>query len=251
MNTECRFWGSRPVGGRDWGASVPYSDELIGILMARFQEDCASANVRFTFQTECDIAGDHSPLCKKDAERIERRRRNDFKKRKRLSLFATAIGGRSSLPPNHHMTLLPTVAASPSSSDHSKLDVTGNEKIMTNIFSFFDQEVLTTTLSSVCTAWFGWASSAHANLLVRSVTERDDPQVEPPLERSWRSIHSTFPWACFLAEGGAKKVYKTFNADEQQVEAVSVMYVFCCVGNFLLISCDRSGTPRRLIIPIS
>jgi hypothetical protein len=244
MNTECRFWGSRPVGGRDWGASVPYSDELIAILLARFQEDCEAANVRFTFENECDIVGGHSPLSKKDAERIERRRRNDFKKRKRLSLFATAIGGKASvLPvPNSRLTLLPVVPASPSTStDQAMADVTDNEKIMTNILSFFDQEELTTTLSLVCTTWFDWASRAHANLLVRSVTETDNLDAEPPLERSWQRIHSTFPWACFLAEGGAKKVFKAFNADEQQVEAVSVMYVSCCLCHVFLISHSIQG----------
>jgi serine/threonine protein kinase len=34
-----------------------------------------------------------------------------------------------------------------------------------------------------------------------------------------------FPWACFLAEGGFKKVYKVYNADMRRTEAVSVMDV--------------------------
>ena len=53
---------------------------------------------------------------------------------------------------------------------------------------------------------------------------------EPILEISWNVLHCRFPWACFLAEGGAKKVHKVYNSTVKAEEALSVMYVcrICC-----------------------
>lgn len=67
--------------------------------------------------------------------------------------------------------------------------------------------------STVCNAWADWPTDAHVNLL----------QTKPILERSWEDVHDELTWACFLAEGGAKKVYKVYNSVAKQEEAVSVM----------------------------
>jgi hypothetical protein len=43
------------------------------------------------------------------------------------------------------------------------------------------------------------------------------------IERSWEALHKSFPWACFLAKGGAKTVFKVYNVATEQEEAISVM----------------------------
>lgn len=227
MNTEFRGWGSRPIGGRDWGASAPYSEELIEIYKLRFEEVCRKENLRFSFDSMhdamCHMDDNNTTLNQKHAERIERRRRNDFHKRKRMSLLANAVGAKPSLPLTHRPTMMSIIPSSPPSIEKLSSSIAENEKIMANILSFCSEAELIDPISLVNSQWFEWASVTHADLLVRSVTEVSESSANPLLERSWASIHTMLPWACFIAEGGAKKVYKSFNVETQRVEAVSVM----------------------------
>jgi hypothetical protein len=94
-----------------------------------------------------------------------------------------------------------------------------------------------TFYSSVCSS-----SPTHNTTIVDSDVgeaiddEEDDDSVNVSLELLWKvlvwslklsreSLHEKWPWACFLAEGGSKKVYKVYNADSNEEEAMSVMYV--------------------------
>jgi len=103
---------------------------------------------------------------------------------------------------------------------------------MANVFSFMGENDLMATASTVNLQWADWATDAHVNLLRASVPSQDavggvdeDKTVprEPILERSWKFLHGRFPWACFLAKGGAKTVYRVHNAAVNGEEALSVM----------------------------
>lgn len=207
---------------------MPYNEGLIKVLTDRFEDECRKENVRFSFgpmhDEVCHMAEDN--MCSfnhKDAERIERRRRNDFNKRKRMSLLANAVGAKHSLPLNQRRTIMPVIPSSPHAIESANTVIAHDEEIMKTILSFGGEEELRTTMASVSSQWFDWASIAYANLLVRSVNEAEVSITCPPLERSWNSIHEMLPWACFIAEGGAKRVYKAFNSCERRIEAVSVM----------------------------
>ncbi len=45
------------------------------------------------------------------------------------------------------------------------------------------------------------------------------------IEKSRAEMNRIFPWACFLAEGAYKNVYRVWNAYDYGEEAVSVMDV--------------------------
>ena len=87
-----------------------------------------------------------------------------------------------------------------------------------------DAEEAATTMT--CADWS--TDNAHVNLVLTDTDGDPDDEDETALqnpypERSWGSFHGRFPWACFLAEGGAKKVYRVHNADLDREEALSVM----------------------------
>jgi hypothetical protein len=98
-----------------------------------------------------------------------------------------------------------------------------SEKLMGKIFSFFDEKTLFTKAFATWSQWGDWATDAHANLLLGSVQIDDNTAKKTSLDISWKSLHDSFPWACFLAAGGAKKVYKVYNPVARKEEAVSVM----------------------------
>jgi len=76
-------------------------------------------------------------------------------------------------------------------------------------------------------------------------------------EKSWSEMNSIFPWACFLAEGAYKKVYRVWNAKVTREEAVSVMDVEliesmgnkAVIGAELAVSVLLSSLARRNICP--
>lgn len=148
-----------------------------------------------------------------------------------MSLFATAIGAQAALP---HKKFSPRVSMlceeeSTDSLCHSipaSTLVCKDDQILPHILSFLDEEQLLTSASSICTYWSKAATDAHVNLLLRSVQETEASgtyRSEPILERSWQNLHKLYPWASFLAEGGAKCVYKVYNSRTNREEALSVM----------------------------
>lgn len=177
-------------------------------------------------------------LQRKEEERRSRKRQSNINKRRRMSLFATAAGARPRHPRESRASVFQTetieetdaeeAAAAPAATMVGKC-----EAVMANVFSFMGENDLMTKASTVNLQWADWATDAHANLLLASVASQDadgdlddeDETVprEPILERSWKFLHGRFPWACFLAEGGAKKVYRVHNAAVNREEALSVM----------------------------
>lgn len=187
----------------------------------------------FTMEEAAPEDEEISALAKKEEERRNRKRRSSVNKRKRMSLFASATGATALLPRQHFS--LPVADAI---REHETEDVlpaetiARSEPLMERIFAFMDESSLMTKASATCTQWSDWATDAHVSLLLASVdvqTDEDDilsyseQQKAPILERSWKQLHDSFPWACYLAEGGAKKVYKVHNRAVDQEEAVSVM----------------------------
>ena len=174
-----------------------------------------------------------SALAKKEEERRNRKQRSSLNKRNRMSLFASATGA-TALRPRQNFSL-------PAADTIRELDaedvlpaeiIAKSEPLMGKIFSFMDESCLLAKACATCTQWADWATDAHASLLLASVhVQTDDDDVEsvdtqesPPIwERSWKQLHGSFPWACFLAEGGAKKVYRVHNSAVNQEEALSVM----------------------------
>lgn len=175
-----------------------------------------------------------SALAKKEEARRNRKRRSSFNKRKRMSLFASATGATALLP-RHHFSL----PAADTIHEHDTDEVPAvetiakSELIMEKIFSFMDESCLLAKASATCTQWADWATDAHASLLLASVpaqqSDEDDAETIDSkekatiLERTWKQLHGSFPWACYLAEGGAKKVYRVHNSSVNQEEAISVM----------------------------
>lgn len=194
-----------------------------------------SSNLAFDLEVDTlDICGDDDEielLAKKDAERKNRKRMGNFNKRQRMSLFATATGAKTHLP--RQIYPVPTFVEPESEEiEHPAELIAKTENVLSKIFSFFRESELMTTASSVCTKWSDLATDAHANLLLASVQLSGESDTEaaaekaktrPILERTWKFLHGRFPWACYLAEGGAKKVYKVHNSAVDQEEALSVM----------------------------
>ena len=138
-----------------------------------------------------------------------------------MSLFAMVSGSRADLPRQRFSTNVPDNVP------HLSVPmVCNNDNLLLNIFSYLNESDLLTTASSICMRWSKLATDAHASLLLKSVQSIEQYYPSgplPTLERGWKDVHEQFPWACFLAEGGAKKVYKVFNASTNCHEALSVM----------------------------
>jgi len=119
-----------------------------------------------------------------------------------------------------------------------------HQELMMGIFSFMGERDLMVFGTTVNTQWSDWATDAHVDLLRKSIPlkadddDNDGEEAEDKsaivriatrktiLERPWEFLHeSLFPWACFLGEGGAKKVYRVYNSAANGEEAISVMYV--------------------------
>jgi len=174
-----------------------------------------------------------SALAKKEEERRNRKRRSSFNKRKRITLFATATGATALLPRQHFsLPVADTIRELDAENVLPGEIIARSEPLMEKIFSFMDESCLLAKASATCTQWADWATDTHANLLLASAhVQTDEDDVESAdkqekatiFERSWKELHGSFPWACFLAEGGAKKVYRVHNAAVNQEEAVSVM----------------------------
>ena len=179
---------------------------------------------------------------RKEEERKSRKRQSNINKRRRMSLFATAAGTRPRHPRESRVSVFQTEIISEDETEEEEVvdyaELVGkSEALMATIFSFMGESDLMTKASTVNTQWANWATDAHANLLLASVpssdTDDDDDdgldcdqgtaQRELIMERSWQFLHGRFPWACFLAEGGAKKVYRVHNLAMNREEAISVM----------------------------
>ena len=110
------------------------------------------------------------------------------------------------------------------------------------ILSFLDERELLQNASLVNSTWADVATDVHAKLMLMSVGnlgygndaeyDSDDDATLKSLnsrskaqlmERSWDYLTSSFPWACFLSEGGFKSVYKVLNNRHRAEEAISVM----------------------------
>lgn len=242
LTNEPEGWGSRPIAGKDWGASEACDDIVVGKMLSQFTSECIidsdladsmelqpisnlqrlSPHIDFSVQSQDD--NKENFLIKKENERRLRRCRNTLNIRKRMSLFVNATGAKSLLSQQSF-----TKPSSSFSDDtiEDEIDPVGivvkNKKLMGRIFSFFDEATLFTKAFATCSQWGDWATDAHANLLLGSVQIDNNAATQTSQERSWHYLHGTFPWACFLAEGGAKKVYKVFNPVVRQEEAISVM----------------------------
>jgi hypothetical protein len=183
-------------------------------------------DVYLDFDQECDV---HSTIdvvpSQSEAARKLRKRMDNFNKRKRLTVFAAATGARASLPARHTYALA-NVEREPVTllkQSAGALVATCKEAV-TNIFSYLTESELSTKVTPVCKEWSDWATLAHAQLLLTSVQRMEEGcPTGSGMERSWHFIHKLFPWARYLAEGGAKKVYKVHNSVVNMEEAVSVM----------------------------
>lgn len=189
---------------------------------------------------EADV-GSASMLVLKNADRLYRKRVSKYNKMKRMSLFAVAVNSQLNLPLRQSKCIdqIEEIDENSSAAEFCSQ----NEKVVASILSFLNESELMTKAFPVCKAWSDYATVTHTKLLVASIQgdEVDSiprsgcvPGQEPILEISWKSLHRRFPWACFLAEGGAKKVHKVYNSSVNAEEALSVMYGFqdCCIFVF-------------------
>jgi hypothetical protein len=179
-------------------------------------------------------------LVQKDADRLHRKRISTINKMKRMSLFASAANMQLHLPSARQSYYpVPLIETTETVDEDQEIlnwaSLSGPlEKILPIILSYLSESDLMATAFPVCKAWSDYATIAHTKLLIASVKSDDIVERQflsvcevPILERSWTFLHDRFPWACFLAEGGAKKVYKVFNSSVNEEEALSVMYVYC------------------------
>jgi hypothetical protein len=173
-------------------------------------------------QEECEAGDDIIAEMDDCAMRKMKKRMNDMSKRKRISLFATATGGRAVLPTKHDYSIS-NIDNTMDSQSITHLLVTSKAAV-SRVLSFLNESDLLTKITPVCKEWSDWATLEHANHLLTNVQKLESGRVsETTMERSWKYVTDRFPWACFLAEGGAKKVYKAFNSIVKMEEAVSVM----------------------------
>jgi hypothetical protein len=161
---------SRPIAANDWGKILPH---LMSDCIIDY--DLSDSSLEF-----------HPPSVFSPCIENER-----------LSLFVND-------------TFSPQQQSSSTVCDSAGIVIATSEKLMGKIFSFFDEETLLTKAFATCLHWGDWASDAHANLLLGSIQTDDNTVNKISLDRSWTFLHDSFPWACFLAKGGAKKVYKVF-----------------------------------------
>jgi serine/threonine protein kinase len=190
------------------------------------------------FDLEADR--DHLQMCvdveSKAVERRHQKMIRDFNKKKRVSLFAPLFNSHL-LPPRQSYYPFQTFEEdlADEEEESSAVEIAcSTEKVVSNMLSFLTEVELMTTTFAVSRAWAEYSTIAHVNLLVASTgTESElvsfgpnhSSGNKPILERTWEFLRVRFPWACFLAAGGAKKVYKVYNASVEHEEALSVMYV--------------------------
>lgn len=115
-----------------------------------------------------------------------------------------------------------------------------DRSVLERILDFLQEEELLLSASLVSKKWFEAATNSHANLMLSCVgCDSDnfdsDDCLDPDswlqqknhalslMERPWKYLTTTFPWASFLSEGAYKKVYKVFNHKFRVEEAISVM----------------------------
>ena len=137
----------------------------------------------------------------------------------------------------------------PLAAEQPLIEVLAEENLLQSVFAFLEGKDLLMTASLVCTSWAEAATDAYAELVLASVgcqednskDEDDEDDIDEEndyydeyqpmnsialsMQRSWKYLLTTFPYASFLSEGSFKKVYKVKNAVVNDVEAVSVMYV--------------------------
>ncbi|GKY96432.1 hypothetical protein MPSEU_000602700 [Mayamaea pseudoterrestris] len=126
----------------------------------------------------------------------------------------------------------------------------GKSLPLADVFAFLTESELKLTASLVSQSWADAAATAHATLMTASVgylldrdleedeaTDDEDEDLQAELdasvpamdsiarsmERPWTYLVQTFPWGCYLAEGGMKKVYKAYNTSVGAEEAIAVM----------------------------
>lgn len=195
--------------------------------------------------------------------RASRRRQTEFEKRKRLSIFASAVNpalsiftrrkslfvhhSRSSEFENKTSTVNRNLVSEHKFEASVQLDIQldstlllGNEGILKSIFLFLSEPELLQSAFLVSRKWADAATQAHAELMLMSVgcsniLSSDAPYFDDDvtssshedfrvlLDKPWDYVTSTYPWARFLSEGGFKQVYKVFNRKFKSVEAISVM----------------------------
>lgn len=178
-----------------------------------------------------DIVEPANVLVLKNADRLHKKRVSNYNKMKRMSLFASAINSDGNLP-GRQSICIETIAEVDENTGAAEL-CSQSEKVVTTILSFFNESELMTKAFPVCKAWSDYATLTYTKLLISSIKGSNlatlkrsgtAPEKQLALEISWKAMHCRFPWACFLAEGGAKKVHKVYNFDVKAEEALSVMY---------------------------
>jgi hypothetical protein len=169
-------------------------------------------------------------LLEKENQRKHRKMISNFNKKKRVSLFAPSVSTQLLLPTRLSRCPASLIDITAIKEEKEEISVMTKalqtEAVILNALSYLNETELMTKASVMCKAWSDCATIAHSNLLVASVQGIGNDCVvlsKPMLERSWNFLHLRFPWACFLAEGGAKKVYKVYNSSVHQEEALSVM----------------------------
>lgn len=189
----------------------------------------------FDLEADCD---DFRNDFNVDSKAVERRRLKlirDLNKKKRVSLFAPSF--QAQLPPprksyHHPFHALETEIVTEEEEFPAVDTVCTTEKVVLHIFSYLTEFELMTKAFAISKAWSEFATIAHANLLVGSIRTENElvsfgnecsSFSKAIMDRSWDYINRRFPWACYLAEGGAKKVYKAYNSHVRQEEAISVM----------------------------
>lgn len=245
-------------------------------------DDCLEEDVSDSLN-EDDVNDQKSAF---EEKKFHQKRMSAFNKRRRMSLWATASSSGNAIIPIHRTkpssrstSLCPLAEAyvfgnqpdcleDVDATKESKpvAEATANAKIVSNVFSFLNENELLRVASPVCVSWADLATLSIANLMFASVgADLDDDEnncdsqkfsqsVSQSMERSWTSLHNQYPWACFLAEGGAKKVFKVYNKSVGEDEALSVMDTFeiqskQIVANELAISSLLSSLSRRGICP--
>ena len=192
----------------------------------------------FDLEAENEKLSDHTAdvdadiiLDQKNADRLHKKRISNYNMRKRMSLFASAVNSQVNVP----IRRLKCIEAIDELDENGgAAELSGqNERVITTILSFLNESELMTKAFPVCKAWSDYATMTHTELLMTSIqcdsvenvsgSSRAQNQT-PILEISWKAMHRRFPWGCFLAEGGAKKVHKVYNSSVNAEEALSVMY---------------------------
>jgi hypothetical protein len=157
-----------------------------------------------------------------------------------LSSSRTSSSGLSSMNTSRFRQQLPAAIMK----EHPVDKVCKDASLLPRIFAFLLEQELLSRASPVCSTWADAATVSHANLMLISVgcstsaaggdgyDSDDDSQsasvklvrsVSKSMERSWKFLMESFPWACYLSDGAFKRVYKVFNAKLSSFEAISIM----------------------------